>query len=84
MTVMPATARGPLPVKVMEQLSAWLAAERYTSTMVPLRHTAAMNLVAEGVDISVIAFWLGHQRTVSDGRKLSHSDGLASSGRCNT
>ncbi|WP_307053695.1 tyrosine-type recombinase/integrase [Arthrobacter bambusae] len=35
MTVMPATARGPLAGKVMERLSAWLAAERYASTMVP-------------------------------------------------
>ncbi|WP_009480585.1 tyrosine-type recombinase/integrase [Rhodococcus sp. JVH1] len=34
-------------------------------TMHTLRHTAAMNLLAEGVDISVIALWLGHQRTQS-------------------
>lgn len=26
-----------------------------------LRHAAAMNLLAAGVDISVIALWLGHQ-----------------------
>jgi site-specific recombinase XerC len=35
MTVMPAAARGPLAGTVMERLSAWLAAERYASTMVP-------------------------------------------------
>lgn len=34
-------------------------------TMHTLRHTAAMNLLTEGVDISVIALWLGHQRTQS-------------------
>lgn len=34
-------------------------------TMHTLRHTAAMNLLAEGVDISVIALWLGHQQTQS-------------------
>lgn len=34
-------------------------------TMHTLRHTAAMNLLAHGVDISVIALWLGHQRTQS-------------------
>lgn len=34
-------------------------------TIHTLRHTAAMNLLAHGVDISVIALWLGHQRTQS-------------------
>lgn len=34
-------------------------------TMHTLRHTAAMNLLAEGVDVSVIALWLGHQQTQS-------------------
>lgn len=34
-------------------------------TLHTLRHTAAMNLLAEGVDIAVIALWLGHQRTQS-------------------
>lgn len=34
-------------------------------TMHTLRHTTAMNLLAGGVDISVIALWLGHQRTQS-------------------
>ena len=29
-------------------------------TMHTLRHTAAMNLLAAGVDVSVIALWLGH------------------------
>jgi site-specific recombinase XerD len=34
-------------------------------TMHTLRHTCAMNLLAAGVDISVIALWLGHQNTHS-------------------
>lgn len=34
-------------------------------TMHTLRHTAAMNLLAAGVDISVIALWLGHADTHS-------------------
>jgi integrase/recombinase XerD len=34
-------------------------------TMHTLRHTAAMRLLAAGVDISVIALWLGHQNTAS-------------------
>jgi site-specific recombinase XerD len=28
-----------------------------------LRHTAAMNLLAAGVDVAVIALWLGHADT---------------------
>ncbi len=42
-------------------------------TMHTLRHTAAMNLLAEGVDIAVIALWLGHQRTQSTDAYL-HAD----------
>ena len=42
-------------------------------TMHTLRHTAAMNLLAEGVDVSVIALWLGHQRTQSTDAYL-HAD----------
>lgn len=34
-------------------------------TMHTLRHTAAMRLLHAGVDISVIALWLGHQHTTS-------------------
>lgn len=34
-------------------------------TMHTLRHTAAMRLLHAGVDISVIALWLGHQNTTS-------------------
>lgn len=34
-------------------------------TMHTLRHTAAMNLLAAGVDVAVIALWLGHQNTHS-------------------
>lgn len=34
-TVMPTAARGPLAGAVMERLSAWLATEGYSSTMVP-------------------------------------------------
>lgn len=42
-------------------------------TMHTLRHTAAMNLLAEGVDVAVIALWLGHQRTQSTDAYL-HAD----------
>lgn len=61
------------------QLHAAAAATNCTSladkhvTMHTLRHTAAMNLLAEGVDISVIALWLGHQRTQSTDAYL-HAD----------
>ena len=34
-------------------------------TMHTLRHTAAMRLLEAGVDVSVIAPWLGHQHTNS-------------------
>lgn len=34
-------------------------------TMHTLRHTAAMNLLIAGVDVAVIALWLGHQNTHS-------------------
>lgn len=34
-------------------------------TMHTLRHTAAMTLLAAGVDIAVISLWLGHQNTDS-------------------
>ncbi|MDP9166178.1 MAG: site-specific integrase [Actinomycetota bacterium] len=42
-------------------------------TMHTLRHTAAMNLLAVGVDISVIALWLGHSDTHSTDAYL-HAD----------
>lgn len=42
-------------------------------TMHTLRHTAAMNLLQAGVDVSVIALWLGHQNTASTDRYL-HAD----------
>lgn len=42
-------------------------------TIHTLRHTAAMNLLAAGVDISVIALWLGHQHTHSTDAYL-HAD----------
>lgn len=42
-------------------------------TMHTLRHTAAMSLLAAGVDISVIALWLGHQHTQSTDAYL-HAD----------
>lgn len=47
-------------------------ADKHVS-MHTLRHTAAMNLLAVGVDISVIALWLGHQRTQSTDTYL-HAD----------
>jgi len=42
-------------------------------TMHTLRHTAAMNLLTAGVDISVIALWLGHADTHSTDAYL-HAD----------
>lgn len=42
-------------------------------TMHTLRHTAAMNLLAAGVDVSVIALWLGHADTYSTDAYL-HAD----------
>lgn len=42
-------------------------------TMHTLRHTAAMNLLSAGVDVAVIALWLGHQRTQSTDAYL-HAD----------
>ena len=42
-------------------------------TMHTLRHTAAMNLLAAGVDVSVIALWLGHVDTHSTDAYL-HAD----------
>ena len=42
-------------------------------TMHTLRHTTAMNLLAAGIDISVIAIWLGHQNIHSTNAYL-HAD----------
>lgn len=42
-------------------------------TLHTLRHTATMNLLAQGVDVAVIALWLGHQRTQSTDAYL-HAD----------
>lgn len=42
-------------------------------TMHTLRHTAAMNLLSAGVDVSVIALWLGHADTHSTDAYL-HAD----------
>lgn len=42
-------------------------------TMHTLRHTAAMNLLAAGVDVAVIALWLGHAHTNSTDAYL-HAD----------
>lgn len=42
-------------------------------TMHSLRHSAAMNLLAAGVDVAVIALWLGHQHTASSDAYL-HAD----------
>jgi site-specific recombinase XerD len=38
-----------------------------------LRHTSAMNLLRHGVDLSVIALWLGHESTESTQAYL-HAD----------
>ncbi len=42
-------------------------------TMHTLRHTAAMSLLHAGVDVAVIALWLGHQNTASTDPYL-HAD----------
>ena len=42
-------------------------------TMHTLRHTAAMNLLAAGIDVAVIALWLGHANTHSTDAYL-HAD----------
>ena len=44
-----------------------------TVTMHTLRHTCAMNLLAAGVDVSVIALWIGRQNTHSTAAYL-HAD----------
>ena len=38
-----------------------------------LRHTTAMNLLHAGVDITVIALWLGHEQTTTTDAYL-HAD----------
>jgi integrase/recombinase XerD len=43
------------------------------ATMHTLRHTTAMNLLQAGVDVAVIALWLGHQNTASTDPYL-HAD----------
>jgi|SRR5690625_4113296 len=42
-------------------------------TLHTLRHTAAMNLLSQGIDVSVISLWMGHQRTQSTDAYL-HAD----------
>jgi integrase/recombinase XerD len=39
-----------------------------------LRHTAAMNLLHSGVDIAVIALWLGHESTQTTSEFYLHAD----------
>lgn len=62
-----------LAVHVATAAAAYASLADKHVTMHTLRHTAAMNLLAEGVDISVIALWLGHQRTQSTDAYL-HAD----------
>jgi site-specific recombinase XerD len=62
-------SRDALEHRLAKHLSV-AAAERPTLkhkhvTMHTLRHTAAMNLLQAGVDVAVIALWLGHQNTAS-------------------
>ncbi|WP_434081511.1 hypothetical protein [Sanguibacter sp. Z1732] len=58
--VMPVVARGPLEGVVMEQLAAWLAAERYSRTMVPQVLGVARGLSAwmDDHDVSLAALSL--------------------------
>ena len=60
-TVMPATARGPLAGAVMEQLSAWLATERYARSMVPqiLGVTRGLSAWMDDHDIALQALTVG-------------------------
>jgi site-specific recombinase XerC len=61
MTVMPAAVRGPLAGTVMERLSAWLASERYASTMVPQVLGVARGLSAwmDDHDVALRALTVG-------------------------
>ena len=43
--------------------STYYAVKRQAHQMHTLRHTTAMNLLHVGVDITVIALWLGHEQT---------------------
>src|SRR6476661_9301194 len=60
-TVMPATGRGPLAGAVMEQLSAWLATERYARSMVPqiLGVTRGLSAWMDDHDIALQALTVG-------------------------
>jgi len=44
------------------------------STPHVLRHTCAMNLLQSGVDVTVIALWLGHERAETTARIYLHAD----------
>jgi integrase len=48
-----------------------------------LRHTTAVNLLHAGVDIAVIALWLGHEQTSKNRRLPSrrHDDKESSIGK---
>jgi integrase/recombinase XerD len=46
-----------------------------------LRHTAAMTLLHAGVDVTVIALWLGHESPASTRVYLHEVSGIASDGR---
>jgi integrase/recombinase XerD len=46
-----------------------------------LRHTAAMQLLAAGVDITVIALWLGHENIATTQIYIHEVSGIASDGR---
>ena len=52
-----------------------------TVTPHTLRHTAAMALLRSGVDITVIALWMGHESPASTQVYLHEGSGIASDGR---
>jgi site-specific recombinase XerD len=52
------------------------ALARKNISMHALRHTAAMRLLEAGVDIAVIALWLGHEHTTTTDRYLHAHLGL--------
>jgi integrase len=70
--VFPGTRGGPLSADALQRLVARHAATASRTcpsltdkTVTPhtLRHTTAMDLLRRGVDLSVIALWLGHEST---------------------
>ena len=58
-------SRDPLEHRLAPHLATARTTCPSLTTKHTLRHTAAMNLLSAGVDVSVIALWLGHADTHS-------------------